>query len=103
MALKPEDCKNIEEIRQEIDKIDEEIIKLIGKRHDYVKAASKFKKNQNSVKAPDRVKSMLEVRKSWAKREGLNPEVIEQIYKTLVSYFINEEMKHWKNKTDNTD
>ena len=57
------ECKNIEDIRKEIDSIDLQIIKLIGKRSDYVHAALKYKKDQNAVKADDRVKSILEKRR----------------------------------------
>ena len=39
------ECRNIEDIRKEIDSIDLQIIKFIGKRSDYVRAASKYKKD----------------------------------------------------------
>jgi isochorismate pyruvate lyase len=92
---KPENCQNIEEIRTEIDRIDREIIALIGQRFNYVKTAAKFKTNTTDVKAPERFKSMLEQRRIWAEAENLNPDVIENIYRDLVSYFINEELDSW--------
>ena len=93
------DCSNIEEIRQEIDKIDRQIIAAFGKRFEYVKAAAKFKTNETSVKAPERVKSMLQQRRIWAEEQGLNPDVIEKLYQDLVNYFMNEELKHWQSKS----
>lgn len=95
---KPDDCSNIEEIRQEIDAIDKEVIAAFGRRFAYVKAAAKFKTSETSVKAPDRFNSMLQERRAWAEEAGLNPEVIEKLYRDLVNYFIDEEMKHWQNK-----
>lgn len=92
----PDDCSNIQEIRVEIDRIDREIIKLIGKRFEYVKAATKFKTDENSVKAPERFKSMLQQRRDWAEAEGLKADAIEKLYRDLVNYFIDEELKHWK-------
>lgn len=92
----PADCSNLQEIRLEIDRIAREIIKLIGKRFEYVKAASKFKTDENSVKAPERFKSMLQQRRDWAEAEGLNADAIEKLYRDLVNYFIDEELKHWK-------
>lgn len=92
----PDDCKDINEIRTEIDSIDKEIIAAIGMRYQYVRAASKFKKTEEGVKAPDRVKAMLLSRRAWAQEAGLNPDIIEKIYSDLVSYFVNEEMQHWK-------
>ena len=91
----PEECSNIQEIRTEIDHIDRQIIAAIGQRFKYVKAASKFKTSENSVKAPERLKLMLQKRRGWAEEECLNPDVIENLYRDLVDYFIAEELKHW--------
>lgn len=87
----PEECLNIQDIRREIDRIDQEIITLIGKRYEYVKAAANFKTGEASVKAPDRVASMLKKRREWAEEAGLDPDVIEKLYTDLVNYFIQEE------------
>ena len=95
--MQPKDCANIQDIRTEIDKLDRQIIALIGQRFKYVQAAAKFKTSETSVKAPERFKSMLKQRRIWAEQENLNPDVIENIYRDLVNYFINEELADWKN------
>ena len=95
--MNPKDCNNIQNIRTEIDNLDRQIIALIGQRFKYVQAAAKFKTSETSVKAPERFKSMLEQRRIWAAQENLNPDVIENIYRDLVKYFINEELADWKN------
>ena len=89
-------CENMEEIRGEIDQLDKQVINLIGQRFKYVQAAAKFKKDENSVKAPERFKSMLEKRREWAIQEGLSPDVIEKMFRDLVNHFISEELKTWK-------
>jgi isochorismate pyruvate lyase len=48
-------CKDLEEVRDNIDKIDEEIVKLIVKRSNYVMQATNFKKHSDDVKATPRV------------------------------------------------
>lgn len=92
----PEECKNMVDIRQEIDTIDQQVISLIAKRYQYVKSASKFKTSEASVKAPERFAAMLLERRKWAEMQSLDPDVIEKIYTDLVHYFIAEELKHWK-------
>lgn len=92
-----EDCKSIQDIRNAIDSIDSEIIAKFGKRLVYVKAAAKFKKNTEEVKAKERFDSMLQQRRVWAENNNLNPDVIEQLYKYLVTYFIEEELQHLDN------
>jgi isochorismate pyruvate lyase len=72
MTKSANNCENIAEIRTEIDAIDREIVSLIGRRFEYVKAASKFKTSETSVKAPERFKAMLAQRRVWAGEQGLN-------------------------------
>ena len=96
----PDDCSSLQEIRAEIDRIDREIISAFGQRFAYVKAAAKFKTSEATVKASDRFAAMLQQRREWAAEEGLNPDVIERLYRDLVTHFIEEELKQWQNKTD---
>jgi isochorismate pyruvate lyase len=92
----PNQCENMADIRAEIDRLDRQVIALLGQRFDYVKAASKFKTSEATVRAPERFQAMLQQRRVWAEAEGLNADVIEKMYQDLVNHFIDEEMKHWK-------
>lgn len=94
--LEPDACTSIDEIRKEIDGIDHAIIALLGKRFEYVLAASKFKTSESAVRAPERLKAMLEQRRTWAEEHGLKPDAIEKMYRDLVNHFIAEEMAYWK-------
>jgi isochorismate pyruvate lyase len=92
----PENCTSLDQVRHEIDRLDEEIIRLIGVRARYVHAAARFKTSEEHVAAPDRQAAMLTVRRAWAEREGLDPAVIEDLYRRLVAWFIQRELEHWK-------
>jgi isochorismate pyruvate lyase len=94
----PEQCGDMQDIRAEIDALDQQVITLLGRRFDYVKAASAFKTSEATVRAPERVRVMLEQRRLWAQHAGLDPDVIETMYRDLVTYFMAEEMKHWRNR-----
>lgn len=97
MSIKtPAECTGMEDIRQEIDRLDYTIVQLIGQRYQYVLAAAPFKSSATAVRAPERFKSMLEKRRVWAVEAGLNPDAIEKMYFDLVNHFIDEEMKHWQ-------
>ena len=86
----------MQDIRAEIDSIDQEVIRLLGRRFKYVQAAAQFKTSSSSVRAPERFKAMLAQRRIWAQEAGLDPDVIDGIYRDLVNYFIAEEMKEWQ-------
>jgi isochorismate pyruvate lyase len=93
--IPPADCANMQDIRREIDRLDHQVIELLGQRFQYVLAASKFKTSATSVRAPERFNAMLATRREWAEAEGLNSDAIEKMYSDLVNHFIAEEMKHW--------
>lgn len=91
-------CANLEEVRSNIDRIDNEIIKLIAERSDYVKQASSFKKSEDGVKAPNRVETVINKVRSKAEEYGANPDMVEKLYREMISSFINMEMDEFKRK-----
>ena len=90
----PQECTNITEVRNEIDHIDATIIKLLSTRFGYVREVVKYKeKTASGIEASDRRAAVIATRRQWAEEAGLCPDVIENIYNTLIDYFIDEEKK----------
>lgn len=90
----PGECTNINEVRNEIDNIDFDLIKLLSNRFGYVREVVKYKENTNDgIEASDRRTAVIASRRKWAEEAGINPDVIENIYNTLIDYFITEEKK----------
>lgn len=94
-AKQPSECSNMNEIRAGIDQIDRLIISLLGDRLEYVHAAANFKTSEESVRALDRVESMLEDREHWAAEDGLQPEAIRKLFVDLIQYFTEHELDQW--------
>lgn len=94
----PGECSSLEEIRQEIDKIDEHIILLFAERHKYVEAVVRFKNDKDAIIAQERKDAVIKQRKDFAESKGLNADVFEQIYRLLVESNINHEMELLKEK-----
>lgn len=90
------ECKNINEVREQIDSIDKKIVQLISLRGNYVKQAAQFKKTANDVKAPDRVEQVIEKVKTIARQYDLQGEIIENVYRTMINTFITYEMNEHK-------
>lgn len=90
----PDECENISEIRDEIDTIDKEILRMLGLRFQYVKQVVKYKdKTKDSIVASERRDAVLAQRRIWAEENNISPDAIEEMYKNLIQYFISEEMK----------
>ncbi|MDX8339703.1 chorismate mutase [Draconibacterium sp. IB214405] len=94
----PEKCGSLEEVRQEIDKIDEHIILLFAERHKYVEAIVRFKNDKDAIIAQERKDAVIQQRRNLAESKGLNADVFEQIYTLLVESNINHEMELLKEK-----
>jgi isochorismate pyruvate lyase len=97
----PQNCKNIEEIRDAIDGIDFQIMKLFSERYEFVKEIVKFKTDEASVIAETRQKQVIEKRREWAVELGLNPDLFEDIFWTLMRYNVRKELEILKNTNAN--
>jgi isochorismate pyruvate lyase len=93
---KPHECKNLLDIRSEIDLIDDAIVGLIAKRAEYVKCAAKFKKDEASVYDQKRVATVIESKKQLANKYDVSPELIGKVFSTMIDFFVNEELEVWK-------
>lgn len=89
-------CKNLDEVRENIDRIDNEIIKLIAERGTFVVQASAFKKNEEGVRDTSRVEKVIARVREKADLYGASPDMVETIYREMISRFINMEMKEFE-------
>lgn len=90
-------CKNLEEVRKEIDKIDEEIVKLIAKRSKYVKQAAKFKESIEEIKSEERISNVLNHVRHLAATLGISPNLVADIFKILIDKMVEMEIEEFKN------
>ena len=95
---KPGDCISAEEVRNEIDKIDHQIIKLYGERHKYIEEIVRFKEDEEGIIAHDRKKQVLHDRKKWAEENGLDADTFEKMYILLIENNIKRELEILKQK-----
>lgn len=93
---KPEECRNMEDIRAEIDLIDNKIVELISQRAQYVYNAAKFKKDIVAVRDENRVAAVIDSKRKLAQKYGISPDLIGDIYEKMINFFVNEEIKRWE-------
>ncbi len=92
-------CTSLEEVRANIDRIDDSIIELMAERAEYVRQAAAFKKDESGVKAPDRVKAVLERVGEKARKYGAPTDIAVNVYRNMIEGFINMELDSFdKNK-----
>lgn len=80
-------CATLGEVRENIDRIDREIVRAMAERSKYVHEAARFKKNPEAVEAPQRIEEVVRKAKALAAEDGLPPEVAEATYRAMVRAF----------------
>ncbi len=85
-------CSSIEDVRTEIDSIDEQMIALLAQREQWVLQAAQFKKDADAVKAPERVEQVIAKVRAKAVELNANPEIVEVVYRTMIDAFIGQEL-----------
>lgn len=85
-------CKSLDEVRLNIDRIDERLILLMTERSCYVNQASQFKNTTSDVVSTNRVNAVIEKVRGLAKEAGLNPSIAEKVYRTMIKAFTEEEL-----------
>ena len=88
-----ENCNSLEKVREHIDGLDRQIVRLIAERGLYVSQAARFKKDCEAVKAPQRVEQIIAKMKSLAVEINANPIVIEDVYRAMIAAFIEQELE----------
>ena len=87
---------SLDEVRESIDSIDREIVRLLAMREGHVRQAARFKKTRGDVEAPRRVEAVIQKVKMLADDYGAEPGVAEEVYRTMISRFIALEMDEKK-------
>ncbi len=95
-------CSSLNEARENIDKIDREIVALLAKRGAFVAKAASFKKTTDEVKAPNRVEQVISKVIALAQEQGANPKVVESVYRSMISAFIDAELKEHSMLNENS-
>lgn len=86
-------CANLAEVRENIDRLDRDIVALLAERGRYVKDAARFKRDAFQVSAPQRQQEVIDKVKALAEEKGAYPEVVEAAYRALIAGFIAREQQ----------
>jgi isochorismate pyruvate lyase len=86
-------CDTLGEVRTNIDRIDRQIVALIGERGGYVREAARFKANPAAVEDKARVEQIIARLRTLAVEDKAPPDVVEATYRALIAAYTDEERK----------
>jgi len=91
-------CTDMAQVRDDVNAIDREIVRLLGRRLEYVRCAVRFKPDEESIRRPDHWERFFAQRRAWAEQEGYDPEVIEAIYQRLYEYTVHVQLDLYRQR-----
>jgi isochorismate pyruvate lyase len=91
--LAPEECMTMTDVRLGVDKVDQQIAALIGRRFGYMDAAARIKAERSMVRDEARKTQVLGNAKANARSAGWSPDLAEQLWEALVEASIAYELE----------
>jgi len=85
-------CDSLEMVRNQIDRIDMQMLTLLAERGAYVKQAASFKRNAAEVAAPQRIERVIAKVLDLAPELGADPHVAEMTWRAMMAAFIQSEL-----------
>ena len=96
--MSPLKKKKLSKIRQELDKLDNTLIKIIKKRTNLVKKVLTLKERKNQIVDQDRIKLILRNIKKKSIKNNIDPKITKKIWKNMIYAYIDFERRNFKRK-----
>jgi isochorismate pyruvate lyase len=92
MMKTPGECETMADIRAEIDRLDEELVRLFAERAGYIDRASEIKAEINwPARIEGRVEEVVTNVRRHAGTYGLPPDLVEKLWRRLIDWSIARE------------
>jgi len=91
-----EDCASMDEVREEIDRIDRLLVGLVAERQAYIEAAARLKGRADEVRLDWRIEDVLAKVLRAADAAGLSKRIAEPVWRVLIDRCIEHEQEIWR-------
>lgn len=90
-SVAPADCRTLEDLRVQIDRLDRALVRLFAERQGYIERAAEIKADRASIRDEARIADVMGKVLSEAAGAGLAREIAEPVWRTLVERSIAHE------------
>jgi len=87
----PQECQTKDEVRAEIDRIDQALIAAFAERHRYVTRMAEIKTDPHEAYDRERIEAVIAKVRGRADNLGLDEDQAELIWRTLIDWNVNYE------------
>ena len=96
--MSPLKRKKLSQIRFELDKLDNSLIKIIKKRTNLVKKVLALKEKKNQIVDQKRINLILRNIKKKSIKNNIDPKITNKIWKNMISAYIDFERRNFDKK-----
>ena len=93
-------CTSMDEVRAEIDRIDQAMVDLICERFSYVDRAWQLKNSPADARVPWRIQQVIDKVKARAAENNLPPELVEALWRQMIGWFIQYEEERLRSSNE---
>ena len=90
-------CNSLEEVRNEIDALDEQLVELISQRSHLIRQAAKFKNSVDEVKADKRIDDIMQRVRTKAISLNINPNMMSELFRIMIDEMVETEIAEFRN------
>lgn len=95
MAKQPQQCQTMTEVREGVDAIDRELVRLLVTRQGYMHAAARIKQSRDQVHDAARIEEVVSNVLAEAAQQGLSADIAEPVWRKLIERCIAHEFDVW--------
>ena len=96
--MSPKNKKKLIILRKKLDSLDNELLKIIKKRYKVVQNVLSLKEKKSEIIDKKRINIILKNIKIKSKKNNIDVNITNRIWKSMISAFINYEYRNFKKK-----
>ncbi|MEC9074483.1 MAG: chorismate mutase [Pseudomonadota bacterium] len=90
--------KNMDELRKELDLLDNELIKLVSKRFKFIEQAAIIKDDISKIRDNERIESIIIRLRNLAEINDISPDIVEKLWRYIIELSIELETEIFNKK-----
>ena len=90
--------KNMEELRKELDLLDNDLIKLVSKRFKFIEEAAIIKDDVSKIRDNDRIENIIKRLRELAIDNDISPDIVEKLWRFIIELSIELETEIFSKK-----
>ena len=90
-------CNTLQEVRDEVDLVDNKLVELISQRSHLISQAAGFKNSVAEVKAEDRIDEIMQRVRQKGIELNINPNMLSELFKIMIDEMVETEISEFRN------